>query len=405
MPQKKIISGIALMCIGLSACSAGSEGANGAGTGSAAPVTRTTDSCPTSALGMPPGQGPGGTPSQPASPPANPPGGNAGGGSQRPAITFATTIKPSDTSTSTVIKADGPQMRCDSTEITTAKDIVYAKSDGNGQPVELKMDVLTPATEGERPLVVYLSGGGFVMSTKEAALDQRTYIAQQGYTVASIQYRTVTTGGTYTEGVSDVKSAIRYLRAHADTYGIDPTKVAVWGESAGGYLAAMAGATNGVKTFERGDNLDQSSDVQAVIDKFGAADLTKIGDDYDQAAKEAGLTPGHALAQYVFGPGTTKSILDDPKVTAAADPASYLDGAEPAFLLLHGSADRLVSPSQTLRLHQALRAKGADSTRLILQDADHGDLAFTGNPTAGKPWTSQEVMDALAGFLDKQLKG
>ncbi|GII95878.1 alpha/beta hydrolase [Sinosporangium siamense] len=387
MPRKKIISGVALLSIALSACSPGSGDAGAV----VAPATGNTASCP-APLAAPPGRGPSGAPTT-----------APGGGSERPAISIATTIKPSDTSTSTVIKADGPQMQCDSTEITTTKDVVYAKPDDNGR-LALKMDILTPSTQGMRPLVVYLSGGGFMMSTKEAALDQRTYIAQRGYTVASIQYRTSTTGGRYTDGVSDVKSAIRYLRAHADMYGIDPAKVAVWGESAGGYLAAMTGTTNGVKTFERGDNLDQSSDVQAVVDKFGASDLTKLGEDFDQAAKEASVAPGNNLAQYVFGTGTTKSILDNPKTAAAANPITYIDGTEPAFLLLHGSADHLISPSQTLRLHEALRAKGVDSTRLVLENADHGDLAFMGNPAVGKPWTSQQVMDALTTFLDKQLK-
>jgi acetyl esterase/lipase len=101
--------------------------------------------------------------------------------------------------------------------------------------------------------------------------------------VASIDYRTASDGATYKDAISDVKSAIRYLRAHSDRYGIDPNKVAVWGQSAGGYLAAMTGVTNALEQFEGDGNLGQSSVVQAVVDEFGASDLSKVASDYDPA--------------------------------------------------------------------------------------------------------------------------
>jgi acetyl esterase/lipase len=143
-------------------------------------------------------------------------------------------------------------------------------------------------------------------------------VAEQGYVVASIQYRTTTDGATYKDAVEDVKSAIRYLRAHAAQYDINASKVAVWGQSAGGYLAAMTGTTNGDTQFNAGANLDQSSDVQAVVDEFGPSDLTRLAADYDTATQQENYAPGNALAQWVFGPGTKKSILDDPGAAAAA---------------------------------------------------------------------------------------
>ena len=93
---------------------------------------------------------------------------------------------------------------------------------------------------------------------------QRAYIAERGYAVASISYRTVLDGATWRDSLADVKSAIRYLGAHTEQYDINPDKVAVWDQSAGGYLAAMAGTTNGEKQFDVGGDLDESSDVQAV---------------------------------------------------------------------------------------------------------------------------------------------
>ncbi|WP_326718334.1 alpha/beta hydrolase [Streptomyces sp. NBC_00243] len=335
--------------------------------------------------------------------PSGAPSGAAGGAS----LSFAKTVKASDTSTSTVIDPTGVQIQCGTVEVATHSDVVYSTpTTADGKKAELKLDLQVPETDGKKPLVVYMTGGGFAMADKTGNLNQRTYVAEQGYAVASIEYRTVTSGATYTETLQDVKSAIRYLRAHADEYGIDPANVAVWGQSAGGYLAAMAGTTNGVEEFEAGENLDQSSDVQAVVDEFGPGDLSKTASDFDAATQKTYLAAGTSSAQFVFGAGTKKSLDDDPSAIEAADPSTYADSSDPAFMLLHGSADRLVSPSQTLTLHNTLRAKGVDSTRYVLKGADHGDLSFMGgDSSAGLKWSSEQVMGDIVTFLGKHLAG
>ncbi len=128
-----------------------------------------------------------------------------------------------------------------------------------------------PETPGVKPLVVYLPGGGFVYSAKEAALARRTYVAEAGFAVASAEYRTVRHGATYRHAVADAKLAIRFLRAHGEKYGLDTSKVALWGESAGGYVASMAGVTNAIGKFETPDNPGFSSDVQAVSTSSASA--------------------------------------------------------------------------------------------------------------------------------------
>ncbi|MFF1769352.1 prolyl oligopeptidase family serine peptidase [Streptomyces sp. NPDC058249] len=342
----------------------------------------------------------------PSSPAAGTPAGGApsGAAAGRASIPVAKTVRASDTSTSTVIDPTGAQIRCGKTEIATHSDLVYSTPTTKGKKAVLKLDLQVPVTDGKKPLVVYLTGGGFVMADKSANANQRTYVAEQGYAVASIEYRTVTSGATYKESVQDVKSAIRYLRAHADEYGIDSANVAVWGQSAGGYLAAMTGTSHGVKAFEAGDHLDQSSEVQAVVDEFGASDLSRIASDFDAATQKSYLAAGTSSARFVFGPDSKASLKDDPDAVAAADPGTYADSSDPAFMLLHGSDDHLVSPSQTLTLHNTLRNKGVDSTRYVLKGADHGDLAFMGgDPKSGLKWSTEEVMGDIVKFLDKHL--
>src|ERR1700683_5002917 len=182
-----------------------------------------------------------------------------------PRPVMASTIAPGDSSTSIVIHPDpNDQITCGKTVVTAIDDVAFVRrSLPTGKSMDLLLDVLMPQSPGKKPLVVYVTGGGFIRAPKEAALNLRTYVAEAGFVVASVQYRTITDGANYRDGVADVKSAIRYLRANANRYGIDPSKVAVWGESAGGYIAAMVGVTNGVKIFDIGNNLDQRSDVHA----------------------------------------------------------------------------------------------------------------------------------------------
>lgn len=144
--------------------------------------------------------------------------------------------------------------------------------------------------------------------------------------------------------------------------------------------------------------------VQAVVDEFGPSDISKIASDFDAADQQAEYAPGNPFAQLVFGPGTTLSVEDDPTAMAAANPVTYVTSSSPPFVLLHGSADQLVSPSQTLILHTALRAKGVDSIRYVVQGANHGDLTFVGgDPNAAKQWSSQQVMGDIVSFLNTHL--
>jgi acetyl esterase/lipase len=295
-------------------------------------------------------------------------------------------VAPSDLSTSIVQKVDSdPQIHCGRTALMNHADVVYSHPGAGAMP--LTLDVMTPATPDLKPLVVYVPGGGFVQADKTGALSLRTYVAEAGYVVATIRYRTVADGARYVDGLADVKSAIRFLRAHTAEYGIDPTKVALWGESAGGYLASMTALTAGRSELDVGDNLDQSSAVSAVIDKFGPSDMSRLGADFDEETAAALASPQFVSHQYFAG-----------APAEATNPMTYVGPSDVPFLFFHGSDDRIVSPSQTLLLHNALRAAGVNSTRYVIEGAGHGELG--GQPQL---WSTTTVMDDLVGFLKANL--
>jgi len=311
---------------------------------------------------------------------------------------------PFDATDSTVVPADAAkQVAPGRRGIRTVRNLEFAKVAGpDGAPLALRMDLLIPAGDGLHPLVISVPGGGFIHAVKAGAGTIRRHLAQGGYVVASIEYRTTKHGATFVDGISDVKAAVRYLRAHAAEFGIDPGRVALWGESAGGYLASMAGLTAGDPRFESGSDADQSSDVQAVVNKFGGSDLTLLAAGFDEPTRAANTGPRIPLTRWVLGANPAGLALEDaPEAVRDADPASYATSAAPPFLLFHGSDDRIVSPVQTAHLHAALRAAGADSTRYLIRGAGHGEIAVTSGEE--KFWTTEPILGIATDFLDRVL--
>jgi len=314
---------------------------------------------------------------------------------------IAASITPSDASSSIVIHPDrSDQIHCGKTPIKTIKNVVYASPNlPNGKSKPLKMDILIPQPAGKRTIVVYVPGGGFVVAAKESALNLRTYVAEAGFAVASVEYRTTRDGANYRDGVEDIKEAIRYLRANAGQFGIDAGNVVVWGESAGGYLAAMVGVTNDNSSFVGGTNLNQSSDVQGVIDDFGASDISKIAADFDAATQRAIYT-NEGIINYI-GKMSDASSLDRGIAATVANPIKYIHPKTPPFLVFHGNQDRMVSPSQTLLLHDALVTAGVHSTRYVVDGASHGDLTFMGDTHSGLSWSTNQVMNLIVDFINR----
>lgn len=291
-------------------------------------------------------------------------------------------------------------------EVTKAKiqsipNVVYAQVTARGyQNVALGMDILQPQKKGKMPAILFITGGGFINANKANDIQLRMHLAEAGYVVASATYRVAPTV-VFPAPVEDMKAAIRFLKANADRFNIDPNRIGVVGQSAGGYLAAMVGTTNGSKTFDKGAYLNESSTVQAVVDMYGLSDLTKVGADYSEAVQETHKSAGATEALWVNGSpvfgGRDGGIFADPKAAEAANPISYIAGNKnhiPPFLLMHGDADRVVSPSQTDILFQDLKANGVNAERYIVPGAEHG----------GVYWEQETVQNVIVQFFDQYVK-
>jgi len=162
----------------------------------------------------------------------------------------------------------------------------------------LRLDLLTPPAAGRHPLVVYLPGGGFVVAPRAMARRERGFIAAAGYAVASVAYRTTRQHATYADGLGDIQSAVGHLIGHADEYGIDPNRVGVWGESAGGYLASLTGLSD--------------PRIRAVVDQFGASDLSHAADGFDRRMHAALANPRVTRSTDTAPPAPTRSTWSGP---------------------------------------------------------------------------------------------
>ncbi|WOX16487.1 alpha/beta hydrolase [Streptomyces sp. N50] len=318
-------------------------------------------------------------------------------------VPAASTIAPPDLADSTLLNVGAsPQMTLGTVEIESHPDVTFSGVGlPNGESRDLKADVLRPATGDRLPLVLFLPGGAFLRCNKAMAFDVRRHVAESGFVVASVEYRVAPDGGTYLDSVHDVRAALAHLRQHADDFGIDPRAVALWGESAGGHVAALTGVTNDLPEFSGDSGPSSTGAAQAVVDAFGTSLFSAIADDFDEAARLHYERTATHFSAYVGKAGALFS--DIPEAVRAADPATYVTASAPPFLLLHGSDDMLVSSSQTQHVHQALLAAGADSTRYVVAGAHHGDLGVLPDSDAALAWSSATVMDIVTAFLHRHL--
>lgn len=257
---------------------------------------------------------------------------------------------------------------------TDQRNVRYCILGGIG----LKMDVYYPKDlTGASPLTIFIHGGGWSQGDKselQGSLIQS--LLDAGFIVASLNYR-LAPDYQFPAMIEDVKCAIRSFRANAEQYGIDPDRIGAWGPSAGGHLVSLLGVTDPGAGFERGEYLEQSSRVQAVVDLYGPADLT--------------VDFSHTFT------GLKAKVFGDFDLTKAS-PVTYITPDDPPFLILQGDQDRVVPLSQSQLLYEAMIAAGMQAELVIVKGGDHGFSDPNTTPNR------EEIIAMIVTFFGERLK-
>ena len=260
-------------------------------------------------------------------------------------------------------------------------DVPYAATDNLRQ----RLDLYLPnefKTGKPRPVVVFIHGGGWQNGDKRGGAGSVIPLVTTGdYIGVSIGYR-LSGEAIWPAQIHDCKAAIRWLKANAVKYNLDPDRIGVTGTSAGGHLVAMLGTSAGVKAMdgELGDHDEISSRVACVIDQFGPTDFFAMGGNHGSAnSPESKLVGG--------------AIQDKKEAAESANPIRYVTADDPPFLFIHGTKDPLVPFNQSELLKDALESVKVSCLLVPVQNGGHGGF------------NSPEVSARIKQYFDKQLRG
>ena len=253
----------------------------------------------------------------------------------------------------------------------------------------LKLDFYRPEGTGPFPLVVQIHGGAFRTGDRAkvpfALEDLFTWLPAQGYAVASISYR-LSGEARFPAQVHDVAAAVRWLRAHADELHLDPQRVALWGQSAGAYLAVMTALTARHPSW---DGHPDDQPVQAAIDWYGPTDFSLMNAQNAPHGEQDHDAPDSSESQLIGGP-----IQQHPDAVQRANPCRYVQADAPSILIQHGTHDQLVPFGQAEVLRDALSAAGAHVEFHAIAGSPH---SFTGHQNP------EVLRNTVLEFLDAHL--
>ncbi|MEI8381144.1 MAG: alpha/beta hydrolase [Planctomycetota bacterium] len=248
-------------------------------------------------------------------------------------------------------------------EPTKRVDIRYATVDG----IELKLDLYRPVENAKPGIIVWVHGGAWRGgSKKDMPLNS---LINDGYVIASVDYR-LSPQAPFPAQVHDIKAAIRFLRARQRDYGFDASRVVIAGASAGGHLATLAGVTNGHPELEGrvGENLDQSSQVDAIVSFFGMSNLTTI---LSQSTPHGLKVRVPALQLLLEGQPEEK-----PELARLASPVFHVDERDPPLLLIHGDQDPQAPINQSHELQGWYEAVKRPCQFVVVHEGKHGGAEF-----------------------------
>lgn len=272
-------------------------------------------------------------------------------------------------------------------KLSITSNLSYANNDNPRQALDLYLPK-KPTSGQPLPVIAFIHGGAWRAGDKRSGLWRlRPFIASGNYAGMSIGYR-LTNEAQWPSQIHDCKAAIRWIRANAQKYNLNPDKIAVWGTSAGGHLVAMLGTTGEVKELEGtiGTHLNHSSRVNAVVNFFGPAEILTMGDHPSSIDHNA---PGSPESLLIGGP-----ILENQDKARSASPITHITKDAPPTLNIHGTADALVPYQQSVSFNQKLVEAGVSSNLITITDGGHGNF---GNAI-------KQVNRSVANFLSKHLR-
>ena len=262
--------------------------------------------------------------------------------------------------------------------VIVEKGIEYANPDDQ----HLQLNLARPKTgDGPFPAIVCIHGGGFRAGKRESYDGLIVRLAEQGYVAITVTYR-LAPKYQFPAAVHDTKAAVRWVRANAAKYKIDPSRIGTTGGSAGGHLAQFLGVTAGVKEFEGdGGNPAESSAVACVVNVYGPSDFTKS---YGKSVDAAEVLP-------LFLGGNLEKAR---KLHLKASPLYWVTPVAAPTLCIHGTLDKYVAHEQAVWLVDKMNAAGAEAELLTLEGAGHG---FKGKD-------AETADKALMAYFNKNLK-
>lgn len=248
----------------------------------------------------------------------------------------------------------------------------------HGKTLPMHLSLVRPYDSGKKvPCIVFLSGGGWRHQEHNAYLAELSWLAKKGYAVAGVEYSCQTF--RFPTQIEEIKTAIRFLRAHAEEFHIDEARIGVMGGSAGAHLAAMIGVTGQAREYDKGEWAEQSSAVNAVCTWYLPSNLFHDRD------------PEAAYTQTMF---LGYPIAERPEEGKKACPALLVDENTPPFLMLHGTQDKRVPHEQSEEMYEALEAHNIPAELYLINGAGHGAPEFLQPP----------VRKIILEFFDRWLK-
>jgi len=265
----------------------------------------------------------------------------------------------------------------ESSKSSLIKDISYG-TDSSAQ----KLDLYLPKNfSGKIPLIIEIHGGGFEAGDKYPS-QYAEILVSQGYAVTSLNYR-LSGESIFPAAVYDVKSAVRWLRANADEYNLDPDNFGSIGGSAGGYFSAFLAVTGDTSEFDIGDNLGYSSKIQAAVDLFGPVNFSGL----NEQRITSGFKTNNVEEKYL---GCTTLSCETVMI---ASPVNYINKGDTQILIVHGDKDTKIPIQQSKDFYNLLQNAGVESTFVIAEGLGHGG-----------PGYSERYSNDFIEFFNKHLK-